>query len=97
MPTESALAGETRLDGALSHERELNTAIHRQFLRSDVVQNLLRSLANSQVKPSISDADLKRLLQVVKDSRVRSIQSYLALGPPIFISFASRNNPTMQN
>ncbi|KAI9452359.1 hypothetical protein BJY52DRAFT_1124430, partial [Lactarius psammicola] len=33
------------------------------------VQNLLRSLANSQVKPSIPDADLKRLLQVVKDSR----------------------------
>ena len=27
-------------------------------------------MANSQVKPSIPDADLKRLLQVVKDSRV---------------------------
>ncbi|KAH9066066.1 hypothetical protein EDB83DRAFT_2381286 [Lactarius deliciosus] len=33
------------------------------------MNNLLRSLANSQVKPSIPDADLKRLLQVVKDSR----------------------------
>ncbi|KAI9441880.1 hypothetical protein H4582DRAFT_1421945 [Lactarius indigo] len=33
------------------------------------MNNLLRSLANSQVKPSIPDVDLKRLLQVVKDSR----------------------------
>ncbi|KAF8260333.1 hypothetical protein EI94DRAFT_1748778 [Lactarius quietus] len=33
------------------------------------MNNLLRSLANSQLKPSIPDADLKRLLQLVKDSR----------------------------
>ena len=76
MPSDSAPL-DTRLDGALSHERESNCAIHHQFVRSDVVQNLLRSLANSQVKPSIPDADLKRLLQVVKDSRVSTIQSYL--------------------
>lgn len=69
----------TRLDGALSHERESTSAIHRQFLRSDVVQNLLRSLANSQLKPSIPDADLKRLLQLVKDSRVGITQLYLTL------------------
>ncbi|KAI0301716.1 hypothetical protein B0F90DRAFT_1717263 [Multifurca ochricompacta] len=33
------------------------------------MNNLLRSLANSQVKPPLSDIDLKRLFQVVKDSR----------------------------
>jgi hypothetical protein len=57
----------------------LNYAIHRQFLRSNVVQNLLRTLANSQAKLSIPDADLKRLFQVVKDSRVSQFQSYLTL------------------
>ncbi|KAI9507752.1 hypothetical protein F5148DRAFT_1202423 [Russula earlei] len=33
------------------------------------MNNLLRTLANSQAKLSIPDADFKRLLQVVKDSR----------------------------
>ena len=67
------------LNGALSHERELNSAIHRQYPRSDALQNLLRSLANSQLKPSLPDADLKRLLQVVKDNRVSVIRPYLTL------------------
>ena len=62
-----------------NHECMLNSAIHRQFLRSNVVQNLLRTLANSQAKLSIPDADLKRLFQVVKDSRVSQFQSYLTL------------------
>lgn len=50
-------------------------------MRSDVVQNLLRTLASSQAKLSIPDADLKRLFQVVKDCRVSRIQSYLTPSP----------------
>ncbi|KAI0264096.1 hypothetical protein BC834DRAFT_883527 [Gloeopeniophorella convolvens] len=42
------------------------------------MNNLLRSLANSRVKPPIADADLKRLFQVVKDSRKQPHDAKLA-------------------
>jgi hypothetical protein len=46
-------------------------AIHPQLLNIHVAQNLLRSLAASQGKAGVPDADLRLLLQTVKDTRVR--------------------------